>query len=75
MPRPVDVSRLLARYGHSLRKAHAALNRLAAGDEVSIEFQATDAKRLRLELSKFGVTTRIDRRRPDAGQAALTVRE
>ena len=44
MVRPVDVARLLAKHGLSLRKAHGALERLAAGESVAIELQATDKK-------------------------------
>ena len=58
MARPVDVARLLAKHGLSLRKAHGALERLAAGESVAIELQATDKKKLRSELSKLGIVAR-----------------
>lgn len=57
MPRPVEVARLLAKHGLSLRKAHETLNRLANGESVAIELAASD-KKIRAELSKLGVDAR-----------------
>jgi DNA-binding transcriptional regulator YiaG len=58
MPRPVDVARLLARHGHSLRKAHETLQRLAAGESVAVELHASDEKRLRSKLTELGISAR-----------------
>ena len=56
--RPVDVARLLARHGQSLRKAHDTLQRLAAGESVAVELQSRNRERLRAELAKLGVAAR-----------------
>jgi DNA-binding transcriptional regulator YiaG len=56
--RPVDLARLLARHGQSLRKAHDTLQRLAAGERVAIEVRAANVARLRGELTKLGVAAR-----------------
>jgi DNA-binding transcriptional regulator YiaG len=56
--RPVDVARLLARHGQSLRKAHDTLQRLAAGESVAVELQSGRHAKLRAELSKLGVAAR-----------------
>lgn len=58
MPRPVEVARLLAKHGLSLRKAHETLNRLANGESVAIELAASDKKKLRAEFSKLGIDAR-----------------
>ena len=58
MPRPVDVARLLTRHGHSLRKAHETLQRLAAGESVAVELQVSDEKRLGSKLAELGVSAR-----------------
>src|ERR1051326_6708216 len=55
---PVDLVRLLARHGHSLRKAHEILQRLTAGERVAVELQSTSAARLRAELAKLGIVAR-----------------
>jgi len=57
--RPVDLARLLARNGQSLREAHDILQRLAAGERVAIKLQAAKAARLGAELAKLGVTARV----------------
>src|SRR5882762_10263409 len=53
--RPVDVARLLAQHGLSLRKAHDTLNRLTNGEGVAVELRATEGERLCSELSRLGV--------------------
>jgi DNA-binding transcriptional regulator YiaG len=58
MPRPVDVMRLLAKHGLSLRKAHETLNRLANGESVAVELGAADREKLRADLSKLGIVAR-----------------
>lgn len=57
--RPVDLARLLARNGQSLREAHDILQQLAAGERVAIKFEAAKTARLRAELAKLGVTARV----------------
>jgi DNA-binding transcriptional regulator YiaG len=52
---PVDLARVLARNGVSLRKAHDALNRLTAGGTVALEMHTTDKKGLVSELRQAGV--------------------
>jgi DNA-binding transcriptional regulator YiaG len=52
---PVEVARLLYDNGLSLRKAHDAINRLAKGAAVTVEFQTNDVDKLRSELSRLGV--------------------
>ncbi len=59
MPRPVDVARLLAKRGLSLRKAHDTLGRLANGESVAIELAASGRKKLRAEFSNLGIDARI----------------
>jgi DNA-binding transcriptional regulator YiaG len=59
MPRPVDVARLLAKRGLSLRKAHETLDRLANGEGVAVELAAIDRNKLRAEFSKLGIDVRI----------------
>jgi len=56
--RAVDLARLLARHGQSLRKAHDTLQRLAAGERVAVELESNSRNRLRADLSKLGVTAR-----------------
>jgi|KBSMisStaDraftv2_1062788.scaffolds.fasta_scaffold1102148_2 DNA-binding transcriptional regulator YiaG len=56
--RPVDLARLLARHGLSLRKAHEMLQRLARGESVAAEFEAPSASRIRTELAKLGIAAR-----------------
>jgi DNA-binding transcriptional regulator YiaG len=56
---PVEVARLLTRYGTSLRKAHDVLDKLAFGNSVAIELSARDNKALVSELSRIGVSTAI----------------
>jgi DNA-binding transcriptional regulator YiaG len=55
MTRPVDVARLLARYGLSLRAAHAVLQRLAADESVAVELTGGARAHLQSGLSKLGV--------------------
>ena len=57
--RPVDLARLLARNGQSLRVAHDILQRLAAGERVAIEFDAARTATLRAELAELGVSARV----------------
>jgi DNA-binding transcriptional regulator YiaG len=52
---PVDVARFLRSHGLSLRKAHEALDRLAARETVAVELYAEDAGKLISELSDLGV--------------------
>ena len=52
---PVDVARYLRSRGISLRKAHEAIDRLAARETVAIELYADDAAKLISELSDLGV--------------------
>src|ERR1700676_943581 len=52
---PVSIARLLRKHGMSLRKAHEALDRLAAGEIVAVELYADDAIALISEFSDLGV--------------------
>jgi len=56
--RPVDLARLLARHGLSLRKAHETLQRLARGESVAAELETPSASRIRAELAKLGIAAR-----------------
>ncbi len=56
---PVDFVRLLTRRGLSLRKAHDALSKLAAGESVELEFRTNKRDQLRSELSQAGVRVRF----------------
>jgi DNA-binding transcriptional regulator YiaG len=53
--RPVDVARVLARCGLSLRKAHDALNRLAEGKAVAVELHTSNRRGLIAELAALGI--------------------
>jgi DNA-binding transcriptional regulator YiaG len=61
MPRPVEVLRTLRSYGLSLRKAHDALNRLAAGKTVALEVRPRDADQLVAQLAALGVSASVIR--------------
>jgi hypothetical protein len=52
---PVEIARLLTKYGMSLRKAHATLNRLTKGEQVIVELCVEDADKVKAELSSLGV--------------------
>ena len=52
---PVEIARLLTKHGMSLRKAHATLNRLSKGEQVTVELRPEDAERLKAEFSSLGV--------------------
>jgi DNA-binding transcriptional regulator YiaG len=52
---PVEIARLLARCGLSLRKAHATLNRLTEGEQVTVELRPEDGERAEAEFSSLGV--------------------
>jgi DNA-binding transcriptional regulator YiaG len=56
---PVEVARLLARHGMSLRKAHDALNRLADRESVAAELHARDRGKLLSALSALGVRAQV----------------
>jgi DNA-binding transcriptional regulator YiaG len=58
MNQPVKVARTLMKYGHSLRKAHEAVTRLAEGRTVATELHATDARAPVADLARLGVTAR-----------------
>jgi len=59
MPRPVDVVRLLAKHGLSLRKAHETLNRLANGESLTVELDAGDSKKFCSEFSRLGIVAAL----------------
>jgi DNA-binding transcriptional regulator YiaG len=52
---PVTVARYLRSHGLSLRKAHEALDRLAARETIALELYAEDSDKLIRELSDLGV--------------------
>lgn len=54
--RPVEVARVLVRYGVSLRKAHDILNRISEGACVPVELFGDRAKAIIVELSGLGVS-------------------
>jgi DNA-binding transcriptional regulator YiaG len=56
---PVEVARLLTRYGMSLRKAHDTLNRLADRNIVAAELRTSDHRRLCSELLSLGVKAHV----------------
>jgi DNA-binding transcriptional regulator YiaG len=58
MSRPVDVARLLAKHGLSLRKAHETLSRLASGEDVAVALHAASESKLRSELIELGLQAR-----------------
>ena len=55
LARPVSVAQALAAHGLGLRKAHAALNRLAEGERVVVRLPAADLAGLRRELAELNV--------------------
>ncbi len=55
LARPVSVAQTLAAHGLGLRKAHAALNRLAEGETVVVRMPAADTAALRRELKELKV--------------------
>jgi hypothetical protein len=67
MLRPVSVARALTGRGLGLRKAHAALNRLAEGKRVVVRLRGSgDPAELRRELAELNVAVE-----PDAVEEAL----
>jgi hypothetical protein len=54
--RPVELARVLVRYGLSLRKAHDILNRISEGPCVPVELFGDSAKAVITELSGLGVS-------------------
>jgi DNA-binding transcriptional regulator YiaG len=56
---PVEVARLLTKYGMSLRKAHDTLDRLAKRDTVAVELYAGDFQKLASDLSALGVEVQL----------------
>lgn len=52
---PVEIARLLTKHGMSLRKAHATLNRLTEGEQVTVELRPDDAERVKAEFASLGV--------------------
>jgi len=53
--RPVELARVLVRYGLSLRKAHDILNRISQGACVPVELLCDDPKAVASELLGLGV--------------------
>ena len=56
---PIDVARLLKRYGLSLRKAHETLNRLADRETVTVELRSDAPRRLISEFAALGVSAHV----------------
>ena len=54
--RPVELARVLVRYGLSLRKAHDILNRISEGACVPVELFGNSAKAVTSELLGLGVS-------------------
>ena len=54
----MDVIRLLAQHGLSLKKAHAVLDRLASGERIPVEATANKPRELISKLQRLGVTAR-----------------
>jgi DNA-binding transcriptional regulator YiaG len=59
--RPVDVIRLLAQHGLSLKKARATVDKLGAGERVAVELHLDSLQALVLDLSRLGVLGRAFR--------------
>ena len=55
---PITVARALMKYGYTLRRAHDALNRLAAGETVAAELHTKDERKLVSEFAALGVAAR-----------------
>ena len=62
--RPIDLARCLVEHGLSLRAAHAALEKLAAGDTLAIEARDADREPLISRLEALGVSS-LEIRVPD----------
>ena len=58
MARPVDVIRLLAEHGLSLKKAHGVLDRLALGERIPVELHVDRPEALIARLHGLGVAAR-----------------
>src|SRR4029079_1617219 len=58
MARPVDVIRLLAEHGLSLKKAHGVLDRLALGERIPVELHVDRPEALIARLHGLGVASR-----------------
>lgn len=66
MHRPVSVAQVLTRHGLGLRRAHAALNRLAEGERVVVRLpELDDPAETKRELAELNVAAE-PRRIPDA---------
>ena len=72
---PVQLARFLRDNGLRLRLAHEALNRLSAGESVSVKLHPLKLDRLVLDLAALGVIADFgaDRRREAAGFDATAV--
>lgn len=55
MPRPVSVALVLRSLGHSLKKAHDILDRLAAGQSIPTELVVPEGRNAAAELHDLGV--------------------
>ncbi len=56
---PVELVRLLRRYGLSLRKAHDTLSRLALAESVAVELSADDSVTAIADLAHMGVAAAL----------------
>jgi hypothetical protein len=56
---PVEVARLLTRYGLSLRGAHDAIDRLARGEHVAVELHTADTDRLGSDFADLSVEIHV----------------
>lgn len=66
MPQPVSVAIVLRSLGHSLKKAHEILDRLAAGQSVPTELVVPDGRDVTAELHELGVQMKtLERPRVD----------
>lgn len=58
MPQPVSVARVLRSLGHSLKKAHEILDRLAEGQSIPTELMVPEGRDAATELHDLGVHMR-----------------
>ncbi|MBO1020929.1 hypothetical protein IPV08_13215 [Methylobacterium sp. SD274] len=71
--RPVDVARLLVSQGVSLKRAHAFLQRIAAGDTVAAQMWSEDSGALVARFSDLGIEA-VELRIPDVSPKEIRTR-
>lgn len=71
--RPVDVARLLVSQGMSLKRAHAFLQRIAAGDTVAAQLWSEDFDTLMARFSDLGIEA-VELRIPEVSPRDIRTR-